>query len=216
MDIFFPVEIFSNWLSFNIFKFDKGSILGEAINYFIYDSIKILLLLCTIIYLVSIIRTFLHPQKIKKFLSNRFEIVGNFLAALIGTVTPFCSCSAIPLFLGFVEAGVPLGVTFSFLISAPMINEVAVVLLYGMFGWQTALIYVGTGLFIAITAGWIIGKLKLEKWVEPWVYEVKVGKNELGEEKINFSDRIKLGYDAVKEKRGWLLWLAGGEKGGRE
>jgi len=121
-------------------------------------------------------------------------------------VTPFCSCSAIPLFLGFVEAGVPLGVTFSFLISAPMINEVAVVLLYGMFGWQTALIYVGTGLFIAILAGWIIGKLKLEKWVESWVYETKVGKNALSEEKIKFSDRIKLGYNAVKDIVG-KVWL---------
>ena len=128
------------------------------------------------------------------------------MAALLGVVTPFCSCSAIPLFLGFVEAGVPLGVTFSFLISAPMINEVAVVLLYGMFGWQTALIYVGTGLFIAILAGWIIGKLKLEKWVESWVYETKVGKNALSEEKIKFSDRIKLGYNAVKDIVG-KVWL---------
>jgi uncharacterized membrane protein YraQ (UPF0718 family) len=128
------------------------------------------------------------------------------MASMLGIVTPFCSCSAIPLFLGFVEAGVPLGVTFSFLIASPMINEVAVVLLYGLFGWKVALIYIGTGLFIAILAGWVIGKLKLEKWVEQWVYETKVGKNILGEEKVIFSDRIKFGYEAVKDIVG-KVWL---------
>jgi uncharacterized protein len=128
------------------------------------------------------------------------------MAAMLGIVTPFCSCSAIPLFLGFVEAGVPLGINFSFLIASPMINEVAVVLLYGMFGWKVAVIYIGTGLFIAITAGWVIGKLKLEKWVESWVFETKVGQNALGEEKIKFSDRIKFGYDAVKDIVG-KVWM---------
>jgi len=125
---------------------------------------------------------------------------------MLGIVTPFCSCSAIPLFLGFVESGVPLGVTFSFLIAAPMINEVAVILLYGMFGWKVAAIYVGTGLSIAIAAGWIIGKLKLEHWVENWVYATKLGEGDGEEVKITFSQRITMGYDAVKEIVG-KVWL---------
>ncbi len=125
--------------------------------------------------------------------------------------TPFCSCSAIPLFLGFMESGIPLGVTFSFLIAAPMINEVALVLLIGLFGWKTALIYLSTGLFIAIFSGWIIGKLKLEKWVEDWVYQVKVGKNELDEEKVDFNHRIVAGFEAVKEivVKVWIYIVAG-------
>jgi uncharacterized membrane protein YraQ (UPF0718 family) len=132
--------------------------------------------------------------------------MGNIMASMLGIVTPFCSCSAIPLFLGFVESGVPLGVTFSFLIAAPMINEVAVILLYGMFGWKVAGIYIGTGLVIAIIAGWIIGKLKLEKWVEEWVYATKLGDGDGEEGKITVSQRIKMGYDAVKEIVG-KVWL---------
>ena len=128
------------------------------------------------------------------------------MASLLGVVTPFCSCSAIPLFLGFVESGVPLGITFSFLIAAPMINEVAVILLFGLFGWKTALIYVGTGLTIAIIAGWVIGKLKLEKWVADWVYKTKFGDAGVVVEKITFTGRLKFGYDAVKEIVG-KVWI---------
>jgi len=128
------------------------------------------------------------------------------MASSLGIVTPFCSCSAIPLFLGFVESGVPLGVTFSFLIAAPMINEVAVILLFGLFGWQVAAIYVGTGLAIAIIAGWIIGLMKLEKWVEPWVYQIQAGNGETEEEKLTFQIRINRGYEAVKEIVG-KVWM---------
>ncbi len=136
---------------------------------------------------------------------------GNVLASLLGIVTPFCSCSAIPLFLGFVETGVPLGVTFSFLIAAPMINEVALVLLFGLFGWKTAFLYMSTGLFIAMLSGYIIGRLKLEKFVEPWVYEVKTGNFEMAEEKISFSQRITTGYEAVKEivSKVWIYIVIG-------
>ena len=132
------------------------------------------------------------------------------MAATLGIVTPFCSCSAIPLFLGFIESGIPLGVTFSFLIAAPMINEVAVVLLFGLFGWKTALIYVITGLIIAITAGWVIGRLHLEKWVEDWVYKIKTGDHP-EDEKISFSRRIKMGFEAVKEIVGkvWIYVMLG-------
>ncbi|MFZ4399657.1 MAG: permease [Bacteroidales bacterium] len=184
----------------------KGEHLGETLWFFIFEFLKVLLLLTLIIFFVGIIRTFFTPERTRIALEGKRTFTGNVMASLLGIVTPFCSCSAIPLFLGFVEAGVPLGVTFSFLIAAPMINEVAVILLYGMFGWKVALFYITTGLTIAIIAGWVIGKLKLEKWVEPWVYEIKVGQNAIGEEKLHFSDRIKLGYEAVKEIVG-KVWI---------
>jgi hypothetical protein len=146
--------------------------LAGAVEFFIYDTIKIFLLLSVIIFAVSVIRSYFPPERTMRILSHKKEFIGNILAALLGVVTPFCSCSAVPLFIGFVEAGVPLGVTFSFLISSPMVNEVALVLLWGMFGWKIAVIYMATGLFVAIVAGMVIGKLKLEKWVEEYVYKI--------------------------------------------
>lgn len=184
----------------DVFKMEKGSHLTETIQFFIFEVPKVLLLLTLIIFFVGIIRTFFTAERTRKALEGKSLFAGNVLASLLGIVTPFCSCSAIPLFLGFIEAGVPLGVTFSFLIAAPMINEVAVILLLGMFGWKTALIYVGTGLFIAIFAGFVIGKLKLEKWVQDWVYKMQVtNKEEEVEAKLKFSNRINSGYKAVKE-----------------
>ncbi len=173
-----------DWFVFSALGMTKGEHFAEAIWFLLFEFPKVMLLLTLIIFFVGIIRTFFTPERTRKALGGKKTIGGNILASMLGIVTPFCSCSAIPLFLGFVEAGVPLGVTFSFLIAAPMINEVAVVLLYGMFGWKVALIYISTGLFIAILAGWIIGLLKLEKWVEPWVYETKVGNNGLDGEKV--------------------------------
>jgi uncharacterized membrane protein YraQ (UPF0718 family) len=149
-----------------------GTRLVGAVEFFIYDTIKIFLLLSVIIFAVSVIRSYFPPERTKRILSHKKEFIGNILAALLGVVTPFCSCSAVPLFIGFVEAGVPLGVTFSFLISSPLVNEVALVLLWGLFGWKVAVIYMVTGLFVAIFAGMIIGKLKLEKWVEEYVYKI--------------------------------------------
>jgi hypothetical protein len=165
-----------------------------------------MLLLTLIIFFVGIIRTYFTPERTRKALEGEKTFTGNVMAASLGIVTPFCSCSAIPLFLGFVESGVPLGVTFSFLIAAPMINEVAIILLYGLFGWQVAAIYVGTGLVIAIFAGWIIGLLKLEKWVEPWVYQTHLGNSGMEEAKLRFSNRIHQGYAAVKEIVG-KVWI---------
>lgn len=200
-----------DWFVFSALGMTKGEHLAEAIWFLLFEFPKVMLLLTLIIFFVGIIRTFFTPERTRKALGGKKTIGGNILASMLGIVTPFCSCSAIPLFLGFVEAGVPLGVTFSFLIAAPMINEVAIVLLYGMFGWKVALIYISTGLFIAILAGWIIGLFKLEKWVEPWVYETKVGNNGLDGEKVLFSDRIKSGFDAIKEIVGkvWLYVLLG-------
>jgi len=165
-----------------------------------------MMLLGLIIFIVGIIRSFFSPERTRKLLEGKSTFTGNVLASLLGIVTPFCSCSAIPLFLGFVESGVPLGVTFSFLIAAPMINEVAVILLLGLFGWKTALIYVLTGLIIAIVSGWVIGKLKLEHWVQDWVYNTKIGNDDSEDEKLSLSKRIGLGYDAVKEIVG-NVWI---------
>jgi len=175
VDIFAPIQWLADWLVYSIFNVTKGNPLGNTINFFVYDTIKIILLLAVIIFIVSLIRSYFPPEKTKKFLSKaKFPILNNLSAALVGIVTPFCSCSAVPLFIGFVEAGVPLGVTFSFLISAPMVNEIALVLLWGLFGWKIALIYIVSGVTIATVAGWIMGKLKLEKWVEEFVYKVKI------------------------------------------
>ncbi|HQD35727.1 MAG TPA: permease [Thermodesulfovibrio thiophilus] len=179
---------FASYITYGLMHLERGSQLGDAIEFFIYDTIKIILLLAIIIFVVSFIRSFFSPEKTKKILSNKKEFIGNILAALLGIFTPFCSCSAVPLFIGFIEAGVPLGVTFSFLISSPMINEVAVVLLWGLFGWKIAAIYMVTGLLVAIVGGFIIGKLKLEKWVEEYVY------------KFNFGPKKELIKQTLKER----------------
>jgi uncharacterized membrane protein YraQ (UPF0718 family) len=196
----------TNWLIDSVFGLTKGAHLTEAFRFFVFEFPKVMMLLTLIIFFVGIIRTYFTPERTRKALEGKKTFTGNVMAATLGIVTPFCSCSAIPLFLGFVEAGVPLGVTFSFLISSPMINEVAVVLLYGMFGWKVAVIYVGTGLVIAIVAGWVIGLLKLEKWVEPWVYETHLGNNGEDEEKMTFGNRISMGYDAIKDIVG-KVWI---------
>jgi uncharacterized membrane protein YraQ (UPF0718 family) len=184
----------------------KGAHLTEALRFFVFEFPKVMMLLTLIIFFVGIIRIYFTPERTRKALEGKKTLTGNVMASTLGIVTPFCSCSAIPLFLGFVESGVPLGVTFSFLIASPMINEVAVVLLYGMFGWKVAAIYVGTGLVIAIITGWVIGLLKLEKWVEPWVYETHLGNNGEEEEKVTFGSRISLGYEAIRDIVG-KVWI---------
>jgi len=196
----------TDWLVNTELGLTKGTHFTEALRFFVFEFPKVMLLLTLIIFFVGIIRTYFTPERTRKALEGKKTFTGNVMAAMLGIVTPFCSCSAIPLFLGFIESGVPLGVTFSFLIAAPMINEVAIILLYGLFGWKVAAIYVGTGLVIAIIAGWIIGVLKLEKWLEPWVYQTHIGENGLEEEKITFEKRISLRYDAVKEIVG-KVWI---------
>ncbi len=209
--IYFNLQLVTNWFMDDILKLPLGMRLTETLRFFIFEVPKVLLLLVLIIFVVGIIRSFFTPERTRKALEGKSLFTGNVMASMLGIVTPFCSCSAIPLFLGFVESGIPLGVTFSFLIAAPMINEIAVILLFGMFGWKVAVIYIGTGLVIAITAGWVIGKLKLEKYVESWVYEIKAGNMVDQDEKIKFSDRIQSGYTAVKEIVGkvWIYIIIG-------
>ncbi|MEW6118411.1 MAG: permease [Nitrospirota bacterium] len=185
------LKTFAEYVTYHIINLEHGSRLAGAVDFFIYDTIKIFLLLSVIIFIVSVIRSYFPPERTKKILSHKKEFIGNILAALLGVVTPFCSCSAVPLFIGFIEAGVPLGVTFSFLISSPMVNEVAIVLLFGLFGWKVAAIYMGAGLLVAIIGGFIIGKLKLEKWVEDYVYKIKTGQ---GQDIIKQAFRDRLQY----------------------
>ena len=161
-----------NYLTYVLMGLDPTSALGSAVNFFIYDTIKILILLTVIIFAIAFFRSYISPIKVRKALAKRNEYIGNVAAALVGIITPFCSCSAVPLFIGFVESGVPLGVTFSFLIASPMVNEIAIILLWGMLGWQITALYIISGLIIAIIAGIIIGKLKLEGEVESYVYEM--------------------------------------------
>lgn len=204
--VYHYLQPLSNWFVDQVLGMKAGGHLTEALRFFIFEVPKVMMLLVLIIFAVGIIRTYFSPERTRKMLEGKSTFTGNVLASLLGVVTPFCSCSAIPLFLGFVETGVPLGVTFSFLIAAPMINEVAVILLFGMFGLKTALIYVLTGLVIAIVAGWIIGKLKLEHWVQDWVYKTHLSIEGDMDEKLTFSVRIQRGFEAVKEIVG-KVWI---------
>jgi uncharacterized membrane protein YraQ (UPF0718 family) len=205
---------FADYIVFDLLMVRPGTHLGEALDFFIYDTIKIFFLLSVIIFIVAVIRSYFPPEKTRRILSRRRVYVGNALAASLGIVTPFCSCSAVPLFIGFVESGVPLGVTFSFLVSSPMINEVALVLLLGLFGWKIALTYVGTGLVIAIISGVVIGKLKMEKYVQDYVYQMKVGNAEIPN--LSFREKIKYARDYTAEllKKIWPYILVGVGVGG--
>jgi uncharacterized membrane protein YraQ (UPF0718 family) len=204
------LEPFAEWFTHSLCGLAKDSRLGSAVGFFVFETPKVLMLLSLIVFAVGIVRSFFSPERTRRILSGKRESVGNVLAALLGIVTPFCSCSAVPLFIGFVTTGIPLGVTFSFLIAAPMVNEVALVLLLGLFGWKVAAIYLGTGLSIAILCGWVIGRLRMEKHVEDWVFQIKSG--DAGpEEKPDWSARIRLGTDAMKDIVGkvWPYVLLG-------
>ena len=189
----------AEFLAFTTFGLVPGSHLGDAVSFFFYDTPKVIMLLTLIVFGIGIVRSFFTPEKTRQILAGKKTIVGNSLAALLGVVTPFCSCSAVPLFIGFVQAGVPLGVTFSFLISAPMVNEIALVLLFGLFGWKIAVLYLATGLCIALIAGIAIGKLGMEKHVEGWVYEIRMGQTNGQIVVMTCDDRIEYGKQAVKD-----------------
>jgi uncharacterized protein len=189
----------ADWLVFDVVGLDPSTRLARSVAFFVYEAPKVLLLLVLVVFGVGLVRTFFTPERTRRALAGRRETAGNLLAALLGVVTPFCSCSAVPLFLGFLEAGVPLGVTFSFLISAPMVNEVALVLLFGLFGWKVAGLYLATGLFIAFTAGWVLGRLRLERWLEPWVLESRAVAGDAADERLTWNDRLDRAGTAVRE-----------------
>ena len=201
----------ARWVTYELAGLPPGSHLASAVEFFVYEAPKVLLLLVLVVFGVGIARSFFSPERTRRALAGRGESAGNVLAALLGTVTPFCSCSAVPLFIGFVTAGVPLGVTFSFLVSAPMVNEVALVLLFGLLGWKVAGLYLVTGLVIAIASGWTIGRLRLERYVEPWVYQVRAAAEAEADAGRTWEDRLGAGRDAVVDIVGrvWPWVLAG-------
>jgi len=190
---------------------DRASHLGGALQFFFYDTPKVLMLLTAVVFVMGMINSYFTPERTRALLAGRSEGVANVMAASLGIVTPFCSCSAVPLFIGFVQAGVPLGVTFSFLISAPMVNEVALTLLFGMFGWKVALLYLGLGLSVAIVSGWIIGRLKMEAYLEDWVRDMPRMSADYVATGMKLGDRIEGGFQAVKEIVGkvWPYILGG-------
>jgi len=203
---------FSKWFAYSLLALPPASRLGMAVEFFVYDGPKVLLLLTLVVFGVGIVRSYFTPERARKILLGKREAVGNVMAGLLGIVTPFCSCSAVPLFIGFVASGVPLGVTFSFLVSAPMVNEVALVLLYGLFGWKIAALYLGTGLAVAMLSGWVIGRLGMEGHVEEWVYAIPSGGDDaVSGERLSWRDRVRHGVDAVRDIVGkvWPYVLAG-------
>jgi uncharacterized membrane protein YraQ (UPF0718 family) len=209
--LYTSLDKISEFLIFKVFNMTPEKHLTEALRFFIFEVPKVLLLLVLIIFIVGIVRSYFSAERTRKALEGKSLFTGNVMASLLGVVTPFCSCSAIPLFLGFVEAGIPLGVTFSFLIAAPMINEVALVLLIGLFGWKVAVIYVLTGLTIAILAGFLIEKLNMSRYVADWVYKTHAQQALESEQKMTFNQRISAGGDVVKEIVGkiWIYIILG-------
>ena len=205
------IQPLANWLTYVLLGLPAGSHLGESVAFFLYDVPKILLLLGGMIFGITLLRSFFSPEQTRALLGGKRAGIGNVLAASLGVVTPFCSCSAVPLFIGFVESGIPLGVTFSFLIAAPVINEVALALLFGMFGWQVAALYLVSGLTIAIVAGIIIGRLKLERYVEDFVWQIKAGQGAAALERLTWAQRIDQAWQSTREIVGkvWLYVVVG-------
>jgi len=209
--LFFFRDNISTFIVYYMFDLPEISRFADTLWFFMGIFLKISLLLLLVIFLAGIARSYFSPEKTRKALEGKSLFAGNVLAGLLGIVTPFCSCSAIPLFLAFVEAGIPLGVVFSFLIASPMINEVAVIMLFGLFSWKVGLIYISAGLTIAIISGWIIGKLKLERWLQDWVLKARFETNGTEISSLNFNDRIKIGIEAVKDvfSKIWLYLIVG-------
>lgn len=203
------IKWFADLVIYNWLNFSQGTRLGESVHFFFYDTIKIIVLLSIMIFFISILRSFFPPEKTKKLLSNRGKFVGNFLASALGVVTPFCSCSSVPIFIGFIESGVPLGITFSFLITSPIVNEVALVMLYSLFGWQIGTLYLISGIVVGVVGGIIIGSIGLESEVEEYVYQIQIDDDEI--EELSWEQRIEYAKGEVKDIVGrvWKYVLVG-------
>ncbi|MGM0603888.1 MAG: permease [Bacillota bacterium] len=203
------INKFAELLVYNWMGLDEATRLGSSVHFFFYDSIKIIFLLSIMIFVISIIRSFFPPEKTKKLLSNHKKVFGNIFASLLGVVTPFCSCSSVPIFIGFVESGIPLGITFSFLITSPIVNEVALVMLFSLFGWKIGLLYLISGILVGVIGGIIIEKLGMEKYVEEYVYEISTGEEDI--EELNWDQRISFAKNEVKDIVGrvWKFVIIG-------
>ena len=209
--IYSRLEPFSRWVTYDVFRIAPAPTWAKPSSFFFLDIPKVFMLLLLVVWGVGVMRSFFTPERTRTILAGKREILGDVLAALLGVVTPFCSCSAVPLFIGFVEAGIPIGVTFAFLISAPMVNEIALVLLFGLFGWRIALIYMSMGLLIAMATGLIIGRLNMEHQVEDWVYEIRMGQTPALLQTLSWMSRIDYGLHQVREIVGrvWLYIILG-------
>ncbi|HEY5841271.1 MAG TPA: permease, partial [Mycobacterium sp.] len=197
---------------YNGFGMDPTDRLTETLHFFLYDTIKISLLLVLIIFIVTVLRSYMSIERTRALLGGKREGVGNVMAAGLGVITPFCSRSAVPAFIGFVAAGIPIGVTLSFLIASPMVNEIAIGLLFSLFGWQITAIYIGASLIVAIVAGWVLGRLGVQKWVEPFVFETKLGGQTIDSTAgLTFEERIQMGIEEVASilKKIWPYLLVG-------
>jgi len=201
--------LIADFITYKLLKLQPDNHLTQAIHFFFEDTFKIFFLLVTVIFLVAIVRSYFPPERTRKFLAGKSLLIAHIFAAALGVVTPFCSCSACPLFIGFIEAGIPLGVTFSFLISSPMVNEVALIMLLGLFGWEIAALYLFTGLIVAIFAGLIIGKLNMERYVADYVWEIRMGTTEIP--KLTFKERVEYARGYVKDilRKIWPYVLGG-------
>jgi uncharacterized membrane protein YraQ (UPF0718 family) len=211
--VYNQLQAIADWLTYVVLGLSQESHLGQALNFFVYDVPKILLLLSGMIFLITVLQTFLNPAKVRAAVEKRGEGIGNLLAATFGALTPFCSCSSVPLFIGFVQAGIPLGITFSFLITSPIMNEVAFVLLLGLFGWQVALMYLVSGIVIGVVAGWLLGRMKLERYVEGMVYEA-AAKGKPGavlEETLSWTERFERAAESTRDiiRKVWLFVIVG-------
>ncbi len=203
------IQLFADWLAYGLLALPQGSHLGESLAFFFYDVPKLLLLLSGMIFVISLLQTFIDTQKVRTLVEKHGEGIGNVMAAFFGAVTPFCSCSSVPLFIGFVQAGIPLGITLTFLITSPLISEVAFVMLIGMFGWKIALLYLISGTTIGMISGFILGRMKLERYVEGFVYDIKPRANidfNL-EEKLTWSERISRSWDSTKQIVRKVFWF---------
>jgi len=209
--VYSHLQSFSIYCTYSLLHVAQASRLGSTLEFFFYDTPKVFMLLGLVVYIVGLLRSFITPEKTRRFLAGKSEFIGNILAALLGIITPFCSCSAVPLFIGFVSAGIPMGVTFSFLISAPMVNEIALILLYGLLGWKIAAIYLVTGLSIAIVAGFIIGRLHPENYLEDWVKKIRLDTSIKQETKTSWYERVLFAYSSVTDifRRIWIYVLIG-------
>ncbi len=203
------IQPFADWMAYGLLALPQGSHPGEALAFFFYDVPKLLLLLSGMIFVISLFQTFIDTQKVRALVEKRGEGIGNIMASMFGAITPFCSCSSVPLFVGFVQAGIPLGVTFSFLITSPLMNEVAFVLLIGLFGWKVAGLYLLSGVAIGLVSGLILGRLKLERYVEGFVYDIKPrGIIDLKlDEKLTWSERISRSWESTKGIVGKVFWF---------
>lgn len=209
--VYFSLQDAARYVTGQVLGLDLASHLGQSVEFFLYDTPKVLMLLAIVVFGVGVLRSFFTPERTRRILAGKSEAAGNVMAALLGIVTPFCSCSAVPLFIGFLGAGVPLGVTFSFLVSAPMVNEIAVVLLYGLLGWKVAALYMITGLAIAIVSGMVIGKLKMERHVEEWVTKIRLDSSGEKDLELTWSERLDAGLLALRDIMGKVWpWVVGG------